>query len=69
MYLKVKFLVLKIPNGIPTVGQLPNQLPKATNQKQRTKIQSPNINYQKPRTKIQSPYISYEKATNQISYR
>jgi hypothetical protein len=50
MYLKVKFWVLKIPDGIATVGQLPNQLPKATNQKPRTKIQSPYISYQKPRT-------------------
>jgi hypothetical protein len=51
MYMKVKFWALKIPYGIPTVGQLPNQFPKATYQKPRTKIQSAYISFQKPRTK------------------
>jgi hypothetical protein len=37
MNLKDKFRALKIPYGIPTVGQLPNQLPKATYQRPRTK--------------------------------
>jgi hypothetical protein len=35
--LKDKFRALKIPYGIPTVGQLPNQFPKATNQRPPTK--------------------------------
>jgi hypothetical protein len=73
MYLKVKFWVLKIPIGIPTVGQLPNQLPKATNQKPRTKIQKPYISYQKPRTKsvtvIGTHQISYHIGGSQIPPR
>ena len=55
------------------MGQLPNQLPKATNQKPRTKIQRVHISItkatnQKPRTKIQSPYINYQKPrTNSVT--
>jgi hypothetical protein len=37
MNLKDKFRALKIPYGFPTVGQLPNQFPKATYQRPRTK--------------------------------
>jgi hypothetical protein len=36
-YLTDKIWALKIPYGIPTVGQLPNQLSKATYQRPRTK--------------------------------
>jgi hypothetical protein len=65
MYLKVKFWVLKIPNGIPTVGHLPNQLPKATHQKPRTKIQLPKATHQKPRTKIHTS-VTKSLAPNQL---
>jgi hypothetical protein len=55
------------------VGQLPNQLPKATNQKPRTKIQSPYINYQshEPKATHQNSESIYQlpKATHQLSYR
>ena len=61
MNLKDKFRALKIPYGIPTVGQLPNQLPKATNQRPRTKsaIKS-NTNSHAPNQLLY--------ATHQISY-
>ena len=68
MYLKVKFWVLKIPNGIPTVGQLPNQLPKATNQKPRTKSHAPKFRIHASVTKSHAPN-QLPKATHKISYR
>jgi hypothetical protein len=59
--LKDKFRALKIPYGIPTVGQLPNQLPKATNLRPRTKSAT------KSNTKSHAPnQLLY--ATHQISY-
>ena len=58
---KINFRALKIPYGIPTVGQLPNQLPKATNLRPRTKSAT------KSNTKSHAPnQLLY--ATHQISY-
>jgi hypothetical protein len=53
--LKFKFSALIIPYGIPTVGQLPNQLPKATNQRPRTKSAT---NAPTTGTLYQLPYIA-----------
>ena len=59
MYLKDKFWVLKIPNGIPTGDSFPISYPKS-----RTKSHAPKATHQNSESMHQLP-----KATHQISYR